>query len=127
MYWLQIIIFTVLFCLATAGSIVLLGDRSLISGNLFSLKKLFSIAVSWKFIAAILMAVAARMTFILINNNLLKIPKLANSSTTVTVFITTLGYFFVIVANWLFLDERLSITQLTGCVIVLIGICLIIK
>lgn len=127
MYWFQIIIFTLLFCLVTAGSIVLLGDRSLISGNLFSVKKILSIALNWKFIVAVLMALMARMSFVLINNNLLKIPKLANSSTTTTVFITTLGYFFVIAANWLFLDERLTGIQLVGCSIVLVGICLIIK
>ncbi|MDD5699566.1 MAG: hypothetical protein PHH77_13210 [Victivallaceae bacterium] len=127
MYWFQIIMFTLFFCLATAGSIVLLGDRFLISGNLFSCKRLFLIALNWKFIAAILLAVAARMTFVLINNNLLKIPRLAGSSTTVTVFITTIAYLFVIAANWLFLGERFTVVQLAGCGIVLIGICLIVK
>ncbi len=127
MYWFQIIVFTLFFCLTTAGSIVLLGDRSLISGDLFSFKRIISIALNWKFIAAISMAIAARMIFILINNNLLKIPKLANSSTTVTVFITAIAYLFVIAANWLFLDERFTVTQLVGCSIMLLGICLIIK
>jgi len=127
MHWFQIIIFTLFFCLATAGSIVLLGDRSLISGDLFSFKKLVTIALHWKFIVALFMAIIARLAFILINNNLLKIPKLANNSTTVATFITTIAYLFVIIANWLFLDERLSGTQLTGCSIILLGICLVIK
>jgi drug/metabolite transporter (DMT)-like permease len=127
MYWLQIIIFTFLFCIATATSIVLLGDRSLISGKLFSVQKLIFIMLNWKFIAAIATAIAARVFFVLINNNLLKIPKMAGSSTTVTVFITTIAYLFVIAANWLFLGERLSPSQLLGCGIILIGICLVVK
>jgi drug/metabolite transporter (DMT)-like permease len=127
MYWFQIIIFTLFFCLATAGSIVLLGDRSLISGNLFSLKKLIIIALNWRFILAIFLAFAARISFILINNNLLKIPRLANNSTTATAFITTIAYLFVMAANWMFLDERFTPTQLVGCGIILLGICLVVK
>ena len=117
---LQVIILTVLFDLATAFSITFTGDRSLISGNLFT--HFWAILFNWKFILAMVLAVLSRFLFILINNQLLKIPALAQSSTTITVFITASSYIFIVAANMLLLHEHISGIQFLGIGLVLAGV-----
>ncbi len=127
MYWLIIIFLTILFSVLTTFSIVLLGDRTLLSGNLLSLNKIMSIAFDWRFITAVICAILARITFVMINSFLLKIPRMAGFSTTATLFITTIAYVFVVVADMVFLKERMTMLQLTGCFIMLVGLIIIIK
>lgn len=116
-----------IYCITTTVSIVLLGDRSLISGNLFRLETLFSLVTNWRFILAMFSAVASRITFVLINNSLLKNPDLAPIATTITVFITLLSLIFIVIANYFFLDEKLSVQQLVGAVIILTGVVVMMK
>ncbi len=115
-------ILVIIYCLSTAFSIVLLGDRSLISGNLFELKNIVSLVFNWKFILSMSLAVLSRVSFILINNTLLKIPYLAPISTTLSVFITLSSIIFILLANHFFLKESLNIKQAIGAFIVLTGI-----
>ncbi len=122
-----VIFLIIVYCLATVTSIVLLGDRSLISGNLFKIETILSLLVNWKFILAMMSAVVARLTFVLINSTLLKFPHLSNVSTTITVFITLLSLIFIVIANHFFLDERLSHQQILGAVVILIGVFIIMK
>jgi len=116
----QVILFTILFNLATSFSIALTGSRSLISGNLQ--QNLLKILLDWRFIVAMVLAVASRFLFIVINNRLLKIPSLAQNSTTITVFITASSYIFIILINFLMLQERITAQQLIGSVIIVAGI-----
>ncbi len=116
-----------IYCIATTVSIVLLGDRSLISGNLFRFETLFSLITNWKFILAMSSAVLARITFVLINNSLLKNPNLAPIATTITVFITLLSLIFIVIANYFFLNEKLSVQQAVGAVIILTGVVVMMK
>ncbi len=110
------------YCLSTAFSIVLLGDRNLISGNLFQLKNVALLIINWKFVLSMSLAILSRISFILINNTLLKIPYLAGSSTTIAVFITLTSVIFILLANHFFLKETLNIKQAFGAFIVLTGI-----
>jgi drug/metabolite transporter (DMT)-like permease len=119
----QVILLTLLFDLATGFSIVLTGDRSMISGNLFN--HFFQILLNWKFILAMILAVGSRLFFILINNQLLKIPTLAKNSTTITVFITASSYIFIILLNYFFLNERITLQQIIGSIIVVAGVIVI--
>lgn len=121
----EIVILAVVFSTVTAISIALLGDRSLISGNLLEVKTILRLAFHWKFILSMSLAVTARMTFILINSSLLKISALAQNSTTITAFITALSYVFIILINYLFLKERLSWQQGVGSLMVVSGIWVI--
>lgn len=120
---LQVIILTILFDLATAFSITFTGDRGLISGNLFS--HLWQVIFNWKFILAMALAVISRFLFILINSQLLKIPSLAQSSTTITVFITATSYIFIVAANLLILHEQISSIQYLGIGLVLAGVVIL--
>lgn len=124
---LNVIIWTLVYSLATAGSITLLGQRDLISGNLLELKKIFLLITNWKFIISMIMALFARMAFIMTNNSLLKIPRLAESSTTITTFITLFCLVLVVVANILFLKEKINITQGIGGTLILLGIWVMLR
>jgi drug/metabolite transporter (DMT)-like permease len=83
------------------------------------------ILFNWKFILAMGLAVISRLLFMLINNQLLKVPSLAQNSTTVTVFITTSSYIFIILANLILLNERITLQQTIGSIIVVVGIVII--
>lgn len=120
---LKVALLTLLFCVVTSISIVLTGNRELISGDIF--RRFFKIIFDWRFILAFLLAVVARFTFILINNALLSIPSLANSSTTITVFITSISYVTTVLLNVIFLHERLSLTQWGGAFFVILGVVLL--
>ena len=123
---LQIVIATILFGIFASASIVLTGDRTLISGN-DSGKNLIRMLWDWRFILSMALAVGSRFTFIYLNSILLKIPALTRNSTTITSFITAFGYIFIILANYLFLKERLTIQQLAGASMIMGGIFLMVK
>jgi drug/metabolite transporter (DMT)-like permease len=120
---IQVIWLALLFNLATAFSIALTGDRGIISGNMAA--HFWQILFNWKFILAMVLAVASRLLFMLINNQLLKIPSLAQNSTTITVFLTASSYIFIVLVNFLILNEHLTLQQIIGSVVVIAGIFII--
>lgn len=124
---LLIIFWILIYCVANTLSIVLIGDRSLISGNLLNLDNILRLVLNWKFILAMFFAVICRVSFIMLNNSLLKIPRLANTSTTITTFATLLSLVFVLVANYFFLNEKLNLNQVIGAFIVLVGLTIMVK
>lgn len=119
---LQSFFWTLLYCICNAASIFLLGDKNLIKGNLNNLESLFRILLNWKFSAAMLFAILARLSFVMINNGLLKNAKFENSSTTLTTFISLVSLVFIVVANYFFLGEMLSTKQVIGAAILLTGL-----
>jgi drug/metabolite transporter (DMT)-like permease len=124
---LLIICWIFIYCIANTLSIVLLGDRSLISGNLLNIDNIIRLLFNWKFILAMVSAVFTRISFIMINNSLLKIPKLANSSTSIATFATLLSLIFILIANYYFLNEKLNLQQAIGAFIVLVGVTIMVK
>jgi drug/metabolite transporter (DMT)-like permease len=122
-----IIVWVIAYCISNTLSIVLLGDRSLISGNLLRPESIIHLIFNWKFILAMMFAVFTRISFIMLNNSLLKIPRLADASTSICTFITLLSLIFILIANYFFLDERLNLNQAIGAFIVMIGIAIMIK
>lgn len=119
----QVIIIALIYNLVTALSIALTGDRSIISGNM--LAHVWQILFNWKFILAMVLAVGSRVLFMLLNNQILKIPSLSNSSTTITTFITASSYIFIILINFLLLGERITTQQVIGSLVVIVGILII--
>lgn len=119
-----VIFWTCIFSLVTVVSILLTGSRTLISGDI-NFSRLLQILLDWRFLLGALFAFGARLSFILINNALLKIPQLAESSTTITALITSVALVFVILANYFFLGERIGLTQGVGAFIILFGIFLV--
>jgi drug/metabolite transporter (DMT)-like permease len=121
---LQLIALTALFSLSTVVSILLLGSRSIVGGDMTG-ARIVHILLSWQFILGAVFAFAARLFFLMINNVLFKIPHLSASSTTVTTLISNVALLFVIAANYLFLDERLSPVQGIGSALILLGVFLV--
>lgn len=121
---LQVALLTILFSIATVASILLLGSRSLIAGDM-NFMRILQILISWQFILGAIFAFAARLIFMILNSVIYKIPELSASSTTLTTLITTVSLVFVIIANYFFLDEKISTIQIIGAVVIFIGIFLI--
>ncbi|HEX8974730.1 MAG TPA: hypothetical protein VF817_04565 [Patescibacteria group bacterium] len=122
-----VILYTILFSLATVISILLTGSRSFISGSNLTPSSILQMIFSWHFILGAGFAFFARLLFIMTNNALLKIPSLAGSSTTITMFITSVSMIFVVAANYLFLNERMGMSQGIGAGIILVGIFIIMR
>lgn len=121
-----IIFWATLFSITTTVSILLLGHRDLIAGDI-GLSRMLRILIDWRFILGAILAFAARLLFIMTNNAIYKVPELASSSTTLTTLINSGAIIMVVVANYFFLDERLSTIQLFGATLVLIGIFFLTK
>ena len=121
----SVILYTILFSLVTVISILLTGSRSFISGSNLTPMAVVKMVLDWHFILGAGFAFMARLLFIMVNNSLLKIPHLANSSTTITMFLTSIAMVFVIIANYYFLGEKINVTQGVGALVILIGIFMI--
>ena len=117
-----VFLWTFVYSISTAASIVLLGQRDLISGNLFAVDKVISLLLNWKFILSFVFALFARFSFVFTNNDLLSIPRLADASTTITTFVTLVCLIFVVIANLYFLNEQLALSQVLGAGLIMFGV-----
>lgn len=125
LFSIQAVLWTAIYSVATAGSIVLLGQRDLVSGNLYSKVRIVSLLTHWKFLLSMTLALAARASFIMTNNALLNIPRLRESATTATTFITLASLMLTVVANVLFLKETFRPSQIVGMLLMMSGIVFI--
>ncbi|MBW4889824.1 hypothetical protein KXQ82_08860 [Mucilaginibacter sp. HMF5004] len=124
---ISILFWITIYCISSSASIALLGDRSLISGDLLNIQNIIRLLLNWKFILAMALAIFSRLSFIMINNGLLKIPRLAGISTTLCTLITSVSLIFILLANYFFLDERLNLQQAAGAIIVIVGLAIMVK
>jgi drug/metabolite transporter (DMT)-like permease len=122
---LYVILYTILFSVVTVFSILLTGSRSFISGMELTPMRIMKMLLDWHFIIGAGFAFLARLLFIMTNNALLKIPHLASSSTTITMFITSVAMILVVAANYVFLGERINLTQGFGAFVIIVGVFLI--
>lgn len=116
--------YTILFAVTSSLSVVLTGDRALLSGNLLSVEGILRLLFNWRFVAAMALALVSRMLFVLINSKAAAIPSLSDSATTVTTLITAFAYPVIVLANYWFLDERVSPRQIVGASLIVAGIWL---
>ena len=115
-------VFCLAFCLATAASITLVGDRGLLGGKVWSFRQVLALLIDWRFVTSMVLAVMARGFFVATNVAILRDERLAPAATTVTTFVTASAYLFVVAANWLFLGEALTPRQMCGAAIIMAGI-----
>jgi len=114
----------ILFSIISSFSVVLTGNRSLLAGDL-TIAHAIRVVTDWRFIVSMVLAVGSRFTFILINNLLLQNPTYAKNATTITSAITSLGYVVLVLFNFIFLSERLSLAQYLGMGLIIIGIVVV--
>lgn len=124
---LSIIIWVIIYCFCNAFSIVLLGDRSLISGNLMSVPAIMKLLFNWKFIVAMALAVLARISYVFLNSSFLKVPKLAPIATTLTTFVTLISLVVIVLVNYWLLGEKLNTQKMIGGAIILFGVAVMMK
>lgn len=123
MIWI-ILALTLLFGLFSGLSVVLTGNRSLLAGEL-TFSHALKIITDWRFILSMLLALGSRFVFIAINNLLLQNPVYAKNSTTITAAITATGYIILVICNFIFLSERLSLAQLLGMGLIIAGVVVV--
>jgi len=122
--WMTVI-WTLVFSIASALSIAMLGDARLISGDLFQARRIVRLALSWQFIVAMVFALISRVTFVFINNSLLAYDQFRANATTITALITAFSYVFILAANYLFWKQSLSVVQGFGALLILLGVFLV--
>lgn len=117
---------TIIYSVVVAASILFLGSPSTILGHLTP-RTLLMLLLDWRFLLGGVLALAARFIFVIINNLASKDADLANAHLSITALATTLSIIFVLVANYIFLDEQLKPVQLIGACVIMLGIFLVFR
>lgn len=123
---LYIWLWTFIYSVVVAFSILLLGNPSTLLGHL-SLRNLLMLLLDWQFLLGGVLALGARFIFVIINNLASKEPALAHAHLTITAVATTASVVFVIIINHFLLGDTLKPVQLLGIAIVLFGLYLVFK
>jgi drug/metabolite transporter (DMT)-like permease len=122
----NVFVLTTLFSITTVLSILLLGSRQIIGLDM-NFNNIIRIIFGWQFILGAFFAFFSRLLFMMINSTLFKMPHLSASSTTITTFITSVSLIFIVLANYLFLHEKITTLQGIGAFVIVVGIFLITK
>ena len=109
----------ILYAIIVAASIIFIGKPIHGSLDISSLAKLI---LDWRFILGCFLALGARFIFVIINNLASKHASLSKAHLTIAALATMGSVITIIIANALFLGERLSNTQLAGAAIIALGI-----
>ena len=118
-------LYVLIFIALSSFSITILGDRAILSSDLSSLNGILGLFVNWKIYLAVVLAILARISFTLINIQLYKIPLTSNNSTNIASLLSNTAIFGVLITNYFFLGEVLTIKQGIGMVFILIGVLFI--
>lgn len=105
----------------TALSIYYLGHLRLFVDKL-NLNNLFIAVFNFPFWLGLFFALLARLTFIVINSQLSTSPTTHNANTTITFVVTLSSVIAVVVLNFVLLHEKLTLNQIIGATIVVLGI-----
>lgn len=113
-----------IYSIVVAASIIFIGKP--IEGQL-AVKSLFMLLFDWRFLLGGILALGARFIFVIINNLASKEAATANAHLTIAALATQLSILAIIGANMLFLHERLSLLQIAGAGIILVGVFLVLR
>lgn len=123
---LLIWIWTIVYSVVVAFSIILLGNPGTLLGTL-NLRNLLMLLLDWQFLLGGILALVARFIFVIINNLASKEPSLAHAHLTITAVATTASVVFVIIINHFLLGDSLKPLQMLGIAIVLFGLFLVFR
>lgn len=121
-----IILWTLIYDLTVAASILLLGNPSTILGHI-TLKSLLFLFLDWRFMLGAFLAVGARFMFVIINNLASKHDNLAGAHLSLTAIASMTSIIMVLIVNHFVLGDHFKALQLVGIAIVLIGLFLIFR
>lgn len=122
----EIILWTIAYDIVVAASIVFLGNPSSVLGDL-SVKSLAKLLFDWQFLLGGVLALAARFIFVIINNLASKHENLADAHLTLTAVVTVSSIVAIILVNHFLLSEQLSLGQMIGAAVIILGIFLVLR
>jgi uncharacterized membrane protein len=108
-----IAIWTFIYGVVVAASIIFIGSPSKVLGNL-SPKTLLSLLLDWRFLLGGILALGARFIFVIINNLASKHANLSHAHLSIT-------------ANHIFLNEKLAPIQIVGACVIMLGVFLVFR
>ncbi len=117
---------TFLYGVVVAASILFIGNPSTVLGHLTP-KSLLLLLIDWRFLLGGVLALCARFIFVIINNLASKDADLSHAHLSIAALATTLSIVFVLVANYIFLDEALKPMQMIGAGIIVLGVFLVFR
>ena len=120
---LILIFLTLIFCISTSLSVYITGQRHVLEA--FNSFKYINFNILKTVFIAFFFGIIARVTFLYINKLLYNIPKFSDSSTLLTVSITSLSYIFIIAVNSFFLKEEYNNQIYLGFFLIVIGILVV--
>jgi len=123
---LAIAVWTLIYSVVVAGSILLLGNPSTVLGHLTP-KTLLLLLLDWRFLLGGVLAVGARFIFVIINNIAAKNANLSHAHLSITAVATTVSIVFVLIANHFLLHEQLRALQMVGAAVMMAGFFLIFR
>lgn len=123
---LLIAIWTIVYSVVVAFSILLLGNPATLLGHL-NLRNLLMLLLDWQFLLGGVLALVARFIFVIINNLASKEEALAGAHLTITAIATTASIVFVIIINHFLIGDELKLVQIFGVAIVLLGLFFVFK
>lgn len=123
---LTLILWGLLYNVVVAASIILLGNPLITLGALTP-KSLLSLLFDWQFLLGGILALCARFIFVIINNHASREPAFADAHLTITAILTTTSVLFIVAANHFLLHEQLSVSQIIGGVVIMLGVFLMLR
>lgn len=119
-----LVIYGLLFASVNALSVALTGDRELASTDVKTASGALAFLLNWRFIAAMVLAVGARLLFLAMQSACLSVPALARNATTVASLVSAVSFPVIMVTNALMLDERPTARQYIATVLIMAGVLL---
>lgn len=120
-----LVLYVLIFIALSSFSITILGDRAILSTDLSNLNGILVLLTNWKIYLAVILAVLARVSFTLMNIQLYKIPETSSNATNIATVFSNCAILGVLLTNYFFLGEVLTVKQLMGVLFVVVGVFVI--
>src|SRR3990170_331105 len=115
-----------IYAILVALSIYLLGSLRLFL-DAINFKSVLSLFLNFQFWIGLVFALFARVVFVVINSQLSKLTITQNATTTITFIVTLSSVIAVVFFNYFLLQEKLTLNQLIGSIVIVGGVLLMFR
>ena len=115
-----------IYAILVALSIYLLGSLRLFL-DAIDFKSLLGLFLNFQFWIGLVFALFARVVFVVINSQLSKLTITQNATTTITFIVTLSSVIAVVFFNYFLLQEKLTLNQLIGSIVIVGGVLLMFR
>jgi len=123
---LNLSLLILIYSILVALSIYLLGNLRLFL-DAINFKSLLSLFLNFQFWIGLVFALFARVVFVVINSQLSKLAISQNATTTITFIVTLSSVIAVVIFNYFLLQEKLTLNQLIGSIVIVGGVLLMFR